>query len=77
MKIYFKEIIVIFILGLRLDICRTQTVNVCDNVLGQAFESELKELDMTWEEAETKAKDRTGWRNLVATLFSDGSEEDR
>jgi hypothetical protein len=43
----------------------------------RTIESELKELDMTWEEAETKAKDRTGWRNLVATLFSDGSEEDR
>ena len=39
--------------------------------------SELKELGMTWGEAETKANDRTGWRNLVATLCSDGSEEDR
>jgi len=36
-----------------------------------------KELGMTWREAETKPKDRTGWRNLVATLCTDGSEEDR
>jgi len=43
----------------------------------RTIESELKELGMTWGEAETKAKDRTGWRNLVATLCSDGSEEDR
>ena len=43
MKIYFKEIIVIFILGLRLDICRTQTVNVCDNVLGQAFRPDFED----------------------------------
>ena len=39
--------------------------------------SELKELGITWGEAETKAKDRNGWRNLVVTLCSDGSEEDR
>jgi hypothetical protein len=32
---------------------------------------------MTWGEAETKANDRTGWRNLVATLCPDGSEEER
>ena len=43
----------------------------------RTIESELKELGKTWEEAEAKAKDRTGWRNLVATLCSDGSEEDR
>ena len=43
----------------------------------RTIESELKELDMTWGKAETKAKDRTGWRNLVATLCSNGSEEDR
>ena len=39
--------------------------------------SELKELGITWGEAETKAKDRNGWHNLVVTLCSDGSEEDR
>ena len=43
----------------------------------RTIESELKELDMTWGEAETKAKYRTGWRDLEATLCSDGSEEDR
>jgi hypothetical protein len=43
----------------------------------RTIESELKELDMTWGEAEAKAKDRTGWRNLVATLCSDEGEEDR
>ena len=44
----------------------------------RTIETELKEqLGMTWGEAETKAKDRTGWRNLVVTLCSDGSEEDR
>lgn len=42
MKIYFKEII-IFILGLWLDICRTQTVKVCDNVLGQAFRPDFED----------------------------------
>jgi hypothetical protein len=41
----------------------------------RTIESELKELDMTWGQAETKAKDRTGWCNLVATLCSDGREE--
>ena len=34
-------------------------------------------LGMTWGEAETKAKDRTEWHNLVATLCSDRSKEDR
>ena len=43
----------------------------------RTIESELKELGMTWGEAETNAKDRTGWRNLVATLCYDGSEEAR
>ena len=43
----------------------------------RTIEAELKELDMTWGEAETKAKDRSGWRNLVATLCSTRSEEDR
>ena len=40
------------------------------------IESELEELDMAWGEAETKAKDRTKWCNLVATLCSNESEED-
>jgi hypothetical protein len=43
----------------------------------QKIKFELKELGITWGEAETKAKDRNGWRNLVVTLCSDGSEEDR
>jgi hypothetical protein len=40
----------------------------------RTIEYELKELGMTWGEAETKVKDRTGWHNLVATLCSDGIE---
>jgi hypothetical protein len=39
-------------------------------------EQELKELKMTCGEAETKAKRRTEWGDLVLTLCSDRSEED-
>ena len=43
----------------------------------RTIEAELKELGMTWGEAEVKAKNRVEWRNLVATLCSDRSEEDK
>jgi hypothetical protein len=43
----------------------------------KTMEYELKELKMTWNEAEIKAKRRTEWRDLVLTLCSDRSEEDK
>lgn len=42
----------------------------------KTVENELKELHLTWGEAEKKAKNRTEWRDLVLTLCSDQSEED-
>ena len=41
------------------------------------WRNELKSLDLTWEEAEARAKNRAEWRHLVLTLCSDGSEEYR
>ena len=43
----------------------------------RTIEAELRELGMTWGEAEAKAKNRAEWRDLVVTLCSDRSEEDR
>lgn len=43
----------------------------------RTIENELKDLKMTWGEAETMAKNRTEWRGLVLTLCSDRSEEDK
>ena len=43
----------------------------------KTIENELKSLDLTWGEAEARAKNWAEWRHLVLTLFSDGSEEDR
>jgi hypothetical protein len=40
-------------------------------------ENELKVLKMTWGEAKKQAKNQTEWRNLVLTLCSTRSEEDR
>ena len=43
----------------------------------RTVETELKELKLTWGEVENKARNRAEWRELVSTLCSTGSEEDR
>ncbi|XP_078320133.1 putative amine oxidase [copper-containing] [Crassostrea virginica] len=43
----------------------------------KTIENELKSLNLTWGEAEARAKNRAEWRHLVLTLCSNGSEEDR
>ena len=42
----------------------------------KTIENELKSLDLTWGEAEARAKNRAEWQHLVLTLCSDGSGED-
>lgn len=44
--------------------------------LPKTIEREIKDLNLTWGEAETKAKNRAEWRSLVLTLCSTGSEKD-
>ena len=43
----------------------------------QTVERELKDLKMTWGEAKNKAKNRAEWSDLVSTLCSTWSEEDK
>ena len=40
----------------------------------KTIENELKSLDLTWREAEARAKNRAEWPHLVLTLCSDWSE---
>jgi hypothetical protein len=42
----------------------------------RTVESELKELGITWGEAQKRAKDRNDWRSIVVALCSTGNEED-
>ena len=39
-------------------------------------ESELKQIGLSWRTVETRAKDRTGWRDCVAALCATWHEED-
>ena len=43
----------------------------------KTIENELKSLDLTWGEAEARAKNRAEWQHIVLTLRSDWSEKDR
>ena len=39
--------------------------------------TELQEMELSWGEAQTAAKDRTLWRNVVVALCPTGDEEDK
>ena len=43
----------------------------------RTVEGEIKDLKMTWGEAENKTKNRAEWRGRVSTLCSTWSEEDK
>ncbi|XP_077869679.1 uncharacterized protein LOC144361756 [Saccoglossus kowalevskii] len=45
------------------------------NTWRRTVEQELREMGLTWGEAETKAKNRVKWRDLVLTLCSGGSNK--
>ena len=47
------------------------------NTWRRTIGTEIEEHGMTWGEAETKAKDRPAWRELVLTLCSTRSKEDK
>lgn len=52
-------------------------VTITDWLLEMVLKTELKELNLAKVQTETKAKNRSGWRSLVLTLFYTGSEDDR
>ena len=43
----------------------------------QTVMAELKEMGLSWGEAQASAKDRTLWRNKVVALCPTGNEEDK
>ena len=43
----------------------------------QSVMAELKDMGLSWGEAQASAKDRTLWRIIVVTLCPTGDEEDK
>ena len=43
----------------------------------QTVMAELKEMGLSWGEAQASAKDRTLWQNIVVALCHTGDEEDK
>ena len=43
----------------------------------QTVMAELKEMGLSWGEAQASAKDRTLWRNIVVALYPTGDEMDK
>ena len=43
----------------------------------QSVIAELKEMGLSWGEAQASAKDRTLWRSIVVALCPTGDEEDK
>ena len=43
----------------------------------QSVMAELKDMGLSWGEAQASAKDRTLWRSIVVTLCPTGDEEDK
>ena len=60
-----------------LDATRKKEVRTTKDHMVKTVMTELQEIGLSWGEAQTAAKDRTLWRNIVVALCPTGDEEDK